>query len=91
MKSLISSAKKISFDCRVQIRRYELKKTKDGKKVERDRQTDRQRNRDRDRERINFQIKKKKIQSSSPSKSTWVTKRNIRSTQADVSNIFEYT
>ena len=32
-----------------------------------DRQTDRQRNRDRDRERINFQIKKKKIQSSSPS------------------------
>ena len=64
MKSLISSAKKISFDCRVQIRRYELKKQKTGKKwrereteTETDRQTDRQRNRDRDRERIKLSNK----------------------------------
>ena len=46
MKSLISSAKKISFDCRVQIRRYELKKQKTGKKW-RERQTDRQTDRQR--------------------------------------------
>ena len=67
MKSMISSAKKISFDCRVQIRRYELKQKTGKRWRERQRQTDRQRNRDR--ERINFQIKKKKIQSRSPSPS----------------------
>ena len=73
MKSLISSAKKISFDCRVQIRRYELKKQKTGKKWrerQRQKQTDRQTDREIETETergLNFQIKKKKIQSSSPS------------------------
>ena len=57
MKSLIKQRKKISFDCRVQIRRYELKKQKTEKSGETDRQrqtdrqTDRQRNRERERER----------------------------------------
>ena len=52
MKSLIKQRKKISFDCRVQIRRYELKKQKDRKNVEREREreTDRQTGRQPDRQ-----------------------------------------
>ena len=46
MKSLIKQRKKISFDCRVQIRRYELKKQKTEKSGER--QTEKLRERERE-------------------------------------------
>ena len=87
MKSLISSAKR--YHSTVECRSEDMNLKNKRRKKSRDRQTDREI----ERERINFQIRRKYrvVLPPSPSKSTWVIKRNVRSTQADVSNILEYT
>ena len=79
----------------MQIRIYELKKKEKNKKKEKsERQTDRETETEKERE---DKLSNKEEENTGvvlppfPSKFTWVTKRNIRSTQADVSNIFEYT